>query len=93
MDVKLGNRYQLSRMKGNGYALLPIWRQEPKIPAPKDVVLAELDLNTKPVIVLLGFMEHEIQGAPVPSELWCRFLTVDGIIGWAYCGGVEFKEI
>ena len=93
MDVKLGNRYQLSRMKGNGYALLPIWRQESKIPAPKDVVLAELDLNTKPVIVLLGFMEHEIQGALAPSELWCRFLTVDGIIGWAYCGGVEFKEI
>lgn len=93
MDVKLGNRYQLSRMKGNAYDLLPVWREEPKIPAPKDIVLTELDLRTKPVVVLLGFMEHEIKGAPVPSELWCRFLTVDGIVGWAYCGGVEFKKI
>lgn len=93
MDIKLGNRYQLSRMKGYEYEYLPVWREEPKIPAPKDIVLTELDLRTKPVVVLLGFMEHEIKGAPVPFELWCRFLTVDGIIGWAYCGGIEFKQI
>lgn len=93
MDVKLGNRYQLSRMKVNGYDYLPVWREEPKIQAPKDVVLTELDLRTKPVVVLLGFMEHETPGLSVPSELWCRFLTVDGIVGWAYCCDVGFKEI
>jgi|APGre2960657423_1045063.scaffolds.fasta_scaffold33829_1 hypothetical protein len=93
MDIKLGSRYQLSRLVGNAYSKLPLWGQEPKIPAPKDVVLVELDLTAKPVVVLLSFMEHEIKGAPVPSELWCKFLTVDGIIGWAYCGGVKFKEI
>ncbi len=91
MDIKLGSRYQLS--KGNGYDYLPVWREEPKIPAPKDVVLVELDLTAKPAVVLLSFMEHEIKGAPVSSELWCKFLTTDGIVGWAYCGGVKFKEI
>lgn len=93
MDIKLGKRYQLS--KGNGYDYLPIWRQEPNIPAPKDVVLTELDLRTKPVVVLLVSMNVEIEksNAPIPSEFWCKILTTDGIVGWAYCGGVEFKEI
>ena len=91
MDIKLGNRYQLS--KGNGYDHLPVWRGEPKITAPKDVVLTELDLRTKPVVVLLGSMDVEKPNAPIPSELWCKFLTTDGIVGWAYCGSVEFKEI
>ena len=90
MDIKLGNRYQLS--KGNAYDYLPVWRQEPKIPAPKDNVLTELDLRTKPVVVLLGSMNVETEN-PIPSEFWCKILTVDGIVGWAYCGGVEFKEI
>ncbi len=91
MDIKLGNRYQLS--KGNGYDYLPVWREEPKIPAPKDVELTELDLRTKPVVVLLGSMDVEKPNAPIASEFWCKILTTDGIVGWAYCGGVEFKEI
>ena len=95
MKTKLGSRYQLSITQDEmlKYPILPVWQKTPTAPATHDKVLCELDLNEKPIVVLIEEMDYNPFTPREKPEFWCKLLTSNGIVGWAYLGSAKLTEI